>query len=141
VAFGGLWHLSRFLFLGVLMVTNDPHSRTEVRRGRLQSAADAPAVGERTVTIARLGGVVLEQILSGRLPSPVDYDQPQDEWVLLLAGAAVLEVNDVRFDLTSGDWVLLPAHVPHRLVDTTPGTIWLALHTPELDGRAPPSAS
>ncbi len=79
-------------------------------------------------------------ILSGRLLSAVDYDQPHDEWVLVLAGEAVLEVNGVRFDLTDGDWVRLPAHVPHRLVKTAPGTSWLALHLPEIDGGAPPSA-
>jgi cupin 2 domain-containing protein len=84
--------------------------------------------------------VVLDQILSGRLPSPVDYDQPHDEWVVLLAGEAVLEVNDVRFDLTGGDWMLLPAHVPHRLMETRPGTVWLALHTQEVGGTAPPPA-
>ena len=121
-------------------MTRDPHPRTEVGRGRLQSAANAPAVGERSVTIARFEGVVVEHILSGRLLSAVDYDQPHDEWVLVLAGEAVLEVNGVRFDLTDGDWVRLPAHVPHRLVKTAPGTSWLALHLPEIDGGAPPSA-
>jgi cupin 2 domain-containing protein len=73
--------------------------------------------------------VVIQQILSGRLPAPVAYDQPEDEWVVVLSGAAVLEVGPQgRMDLTGGDWVLLPAHVPHRLVDTRPGTSWLTLH-------------
>jgi cupin 2 domain-containing protein len=115
-----------------------PAFPTEVRRGRLESTADAPAVGERTVTIARLEGVVVEHILSGQLLSPVAYDQAHDEWVLVLAGEAVLEVNDVRVDLTGGDWVLLPAHVPHRLVKTTAGTSWLALHVTEVESSAPP---
>jgi cupin 2 domain-containing protein len=121
-------------------MTRDPHPRIEVGRGRLRSAADAPAVGERSVTVARFEGVVVEHILSGRLPAAVDYDQPHDEWVLVLAGEAVLEANDVRFDLTAGDWVRLPAHVHHRLVQTTPGTSWLALHLQESDSEAPPSA-
>jgi cupin 2 domain-containing protein len=73
--------------------------------------------------------VVIQQILSGRLPAPVAYDQPEDEWVVVLSGAAVLEVGPrERMDLTSGDWVLLPAHVPHRLVEMRPGTSWLTLH-------------
>jgi cupin 2 domain-containing protein len=119
-------------------VTRDPHPGTEVGWGRLQSAADAPAVGERSITIARFEGVVVEHILSGHLTAAVDYDQPHDEWVLVLAGEAVLEVNDVRFDLTAGDWVRLPAHVHHRLVQTTPGTSWLALHLQGIDTGAPP---
>jgi cupin 2 domain-containing protein len=100
-----------------------------VVRGRLPSPADAPAVGERGEVIARLGPVAVEHILSGTLASPVDYDQTHDEWVVVLAGGAVLEVGGERLDLSCGDWVLLPARVPHTLVETQAGTSWLALHS------------
>ena len=43
------------------------------------------------------------------------------------AGAAVLEVEGERLQLGAGDWVLLRADVQHRLVETLPGTSWLAL--------------
>ena len=99
-----------------------------VVRGRLNAAVDAPAVGERAEEIARLGGVVVEQILSGTLAAPVDFDQDHDEWVIVLAGDAVLEVAGERMALGAADWVLLPAHTQHRLVETAPGTSWLALH-------------
>ena len=99
-----------------------------VVRGRLNAAVDAPAVGERAEEIARLGGVVVEQILSGTLSGPVDFDQDHDEWVIVLAGDAVLEVAGERMALGAADWVLLPARTPHRLVETSPGTNWLALH-------------
>lgn len=101
---------------------------TPALRGRLSPAAMAPGSGERSEVLARVGGAVVEYILSGRMSSPVDYDQPHDEWVVVLDGAAVLEVDDERVVLSSGDWILLPAHVPHRLVNTEPGTRWLALH-------------
>ena len=99
-----------------------------VLQGRLSSAADAPGQGERSEELARMGGVVVEQILSGRLEGPVDYLQEQDEWVVVLEGGAVVDVGDERLEMTSGDWVLLPAGVAHRLVETTPGTSWLAVH-------------
>ena len=57
----------------------------------------------------RLGGVAVEQILSGTLGSPQDYDQAHDEWVVVLEGGAVLEVEGERLDLAAGDWVLLRA--------------------------------
>ncbi|HUJ66586.1 MAG TPA: cupin domain-containing protein [Acidimicrobiales bacterium] len=85
-------------------------------------------MGENSQVLADLGQVAIEHILSGTLPSPVDYDQSHDEWVLVLEGGAVLEVRGERFDLGRGDWVLLPAKVPHRLVETRPGTSWLAVH-------------
>jgi len=101
---------------------------SEAVRGRLGSSSQAPDVGENSQVLADLGQVAIEHILSGTLPSPVDYDQSHDEWVLVLEGGAVLEVRGERFDLGRGDWVLLPAKVPHRLVETRPGTSWLAVH-------------
>ncbi len=97
-------------------------------RGRLDEPGAAPERGERVVEIAHLGKAVVEQILSGRLEAPVDYVQEQDEWVAVLHGAAGLHVAGERFELHSGDWVLLPAGTPHRLEWTEPGTSWLAVH-------------
>jgi cupin 2 domain-containing protein len=102
---------------------------TQVVRGRLLPSSDAPSVGERSEEVARLGGVVVEQILSGTLKAPLDYDQDHDEWVVVLSGEAVLEVSGARFDLVPGDWVLLRAHAVHRLIETVPGTNWLALRS------------
>jgi mannose-6-phosphate isomerase-like protein (cupin superfamily) len=30
-------------------------------------------------------------------------------------------------ELRPGDWVMLPARTPHRLLDTEPGTNWLTV--------------
>lgn len=102
---------------------------TPLVRGRLPSGVEAPELGERSEEIARFGGTVVEHIVSGHLAAPVDYDQAHDEWVAVLDGAAILEVQGERVNLRSGDWVLLPAHVPHRLVEALRGTRWLAVHT------------
>jgi cupin 2 domain-containing protein len=85
-------------------------------------------VGEWSEEVAQLGDVVVEQIVSGALGAPIDYDQDHDEWVVVLHGGATLEVDDETLVLGPGDWVMLRAHVPHRLVGTVPGTTWLALH-------------
>lgn len=100
-------------------------------RGRLLQPADAPATGERTAEIARVGAVVVEQIVSGALGGPVDYLQGHDEWVVVLDGGATLQIGGERVDLEAGDWVLLPARTPHTLVEARPGTSWLALHGPD----------
>jgi mannose-6-phosphate isomerase-like protein (cupin superfamily) len=96
-------------------------------RGRLDGPATAPAAGERTERLADLGGVVVEQILSGRLDAAVDYLQDVDEWVIVLHGRATLDVEGESMALGPGDWVLLPAGTPHRLVETEPGTSWLTV--------------
>jgi cupin 2 domain-containing protein len=75
----------------------------------------------------------VERILSFGHASPPDfwYDQPEDEWVLLLTGAARLQFEDQPpFDLIPGSHVHIPAHRRHRVDWTTPDapTVWLAIH-------------
>jgi len=96
-------------------------------RGRLLDGSDAPAKGELARQLVQFGGVVIEQIVSSQLDGAVDYDQDHDEWVVLLAGAAELEVHGERLSLEPGDWLLLPRGTPHRLVRTTQGASWLAV--------------
>lgn len=99
-------------------------------RGRLAQASAGPATGERVEEIVRVGGVVVNQILSGRLDAAADYLQDHAELAVVLAGGALVEVRGDRLDLAAGDWVLLPADTPHRLVSTQPGTSWLTIHIP-----------
>jgi cupin 2 domain-containing protein len=75
----------------------------------------------------------IERIVSRGQVTPEDepYDQPQDEWVLLLAGAARLWLEDRgELSLAPGDALLIPAHVKHRVTFTQaePPTVWLAVH-------------
>lgn len=99
-----------------------------VVRGRLLDPSDAPATGERIEELVRIRNLVVEQIVSGEVEGPLDYLQEQDEWVLVLSGSAVLDVGGERVELESGDWLVLPGGVPHRLVSTHPGTNWLGVH-------------
>jgi cupin 2 domain-containing protein len=82
-----------------------------------------------TTELARTAEFAIEQILSGELGAPQAYDQDHDEWVVVLAGGAVLEVDGVAHELGAGDWWLLPAGTPHMLVRTEPDTSWLAVRS------------
>ncbi len=106
---------------------------TPLYRGHIAATARPPAIGEETETLADVNGVAIEHILSGVVTGPIDYLQHHHEWVLVIEGRAVLEVDDMTVALDDGDWVVLPAGVAHRLVSVEPGTRWLAVRIPGVD--------
>jgi len=106
-------------------------------RGRLRDPAEAPETGERMDVLASSGAWRVEQILSGRLERPVDDRLDHTEWVVVLAGSAELEVDGEAEQMGAGDWRLLRPGVPHRVLSTTPGTSWLAVHLPDGDPGGP----
>jgi cupin 2 domain-containing protein len=79
-------------------------------------------------------GIRVERIVSRGHASPPDfwYDQDESEWVLVLQGSAVLQLegNAEPIELRPGSYVNIPAHAKHRVVSTssTENTVWLAIH-------------
>jgi cupin 2 domain-containing protein len=102
-------------------------------RGNL-FAVDTPQEGEHFAALARLGPVMIERIVSSETPGVEPYDQAHDEWVVLLRGNASMEIAGETSELSAGDYVLLPAHTPHRVLKTSAGALWLAVHVAHADG-------
>lgn len=97
-------------------------------RGTLRPASAAPAIGETVEVLASGQGWRIEQILSGRLLNPVEDLLDHEEWVVLVSGAATLEVDGATESLHEGDWCRLGPGIPHRVISAQPGTSWLAVH-------------
>lgn len=102
--------------------------------GNLLAHLPAELPSELFETLLSGNSFRLERIVSlGHVTPPGEwYDQDEDEWVLLVSGAARLRFegeSDAR-DLRPGDHFLIPAHSRHRVEWTTPDmpTVWLALH-------------
>ena len=95
-----------------------------------------PAAGPEEVVTALLTrpGLRIERIVSHGHASPAGfwYDQPQAEWVLVLAGAArvAFEGEAGARELGVGDTIEIAAHRRHRVEWTDPSqpTVWLAIH-------------
>lgn len=87
-------------------------------------------------TLVSANGLRIERIVSQGQASPPGfwYDQDDNEWVVLLQGAARLSIEDwaTPLELIPGTHVLIPAHVRHRVDWTDPvqPTIWLAIFYP-----------
>jgi cupin 2 domain-containing protein len=83
-------------------------------------------------TLLESPGVRIERIVSFGQTSPEGfwYDQDQDEWVILLQGAARLEFEDRTVEMNRGDFLNIPAHEKHRVKWTSPDelTVWLGVH-------------
>lgn len=97
--------------------------------------ADLPrdAGAEVFTALARGPGVLIERIVSTGQASPPGfwYEQGWDEWVLVLAGEAVLGFEDGPPQrLGAGDCLTIPAGCRHRVEWTDPAapTVWLAVH-------------
>lgn len=77
-------------------------------------------------------GLRVERIVSYGHASPAGfwYDQTENEWVVLIQGAATLRFEDDAVELKPGDFVNIPAHCRHRVDWTTPDslTVWLAVY-------------
>ena len=83
-------------------------------------------------TLLHSPAVRIERIVSHGHASPADfwYDQNEAEWVLLVQGSARLAFADgSETALEAGDYVHIPAHCRHRVVQTDPNmpTVWLAV--------------
>ncbi|TDN69525.1 cupin domain-containing protein [Paraburkholderia sp. BL10I2N1] len=89
---------------------------------------------ERFDTLAVGKGVRVERIVSTGQASPEGfwYDNPHEEWVVLLSGGAALEfeAETEHRTMQPGDYVRIPAHCRHRVAWTHAGepTFWLAIH-------------
>ena len=93
---------------------------------------DAPAgTGEEFFPILAGRAFRLESIVSRGQASPPDfwYDQEETEWVVLLAGEAVLEFGDREaVGLKAGDSLVIPARCRHRVASVSMDAVWLGLH-------------
>jgi cupin 2 domain-containing protein len=96
----------------------------------------APQPDERVDALAQGAGTRVERIVSWGHASPPGfwYDQPDAEWVAVLAGRArlALRAPDEVVELGPGDWIDIAAHRAHRVEWTAPGvaTVWLAVFRP-----------
>jgi len=93
-----------------------------------------PALAEEWFeTLLEAGNVTVERIVSHGHASPRSgwYDEPRNEWVVVLKGQGKVAFEDGQeVTLGPGDHLAIPAHRRHRVAWTAPDedTIWLAVH-------------
>lgn len=82
--------------------------------------------------IAESESFIIERIVSNNAVSPSQgwYDQPHDEWVMVIQGSAMIHTEESDIELHTGDTFFIPAHKKHRVdfTSTVPVCVWLAVH-------------
>ncbi len=104
--------------------------------GNIFEGLPAGTAEEEFTGLLRRPGLRIERIVSnGQASAPgFWYDQPHDEWVILLKGAAGLAIEgEAERRLKPGDYIFLPARKRHRVTFTAADepTVWLAVHIRE----------
>ncbi len=79
-------------------------------------------------TLFKKGGIEVVRIVSAKLDKPKDFCDEREEWVVLLRGDAILEMDQETIHLKAGDYLYIPSNTPHRLISTSHGALWLAFH-------------
>ena len=95
--------------------------------------AESPSgrAAEEEIPLLQTPSLRLEHLVSHGHASPPGfwYDQPDDEWVLLLRGTATLDFGpDGVLDLKAGDSLTIPARRRHRVAGVSEDAVWVALH-------------
>ena len=86
---------------------------------------------EHVIQLLAAGKLSIQKIFShGQSSGPhFWYDQDHNEWVALLRGTAILKFHDGHVaHLAPGDYLLIESHVKHRVEETSPDAVWLAVH-------------
>ena len=105
-----------------------------IESGNLFAGIPGTLAAEQLTALLTTPNVRIERIVSRGHASPPDfwYDQPQAEWVIVLAGSAALAFDGEASPRTlrRGDHLHIPAHARHRVVwtDANEPTVWLAVH-------------
>jgi cupin 2 domain-containing protein len=87
-----------------------------------------PQSGETFTTLLEHKNIKINRIVSSSELEPVEYRQEEDEWLVLLEGEATLLIENQEKPLSKGETLFIPAKVPHTVLKTTTGTVWLTVH-------------
>ena len=89
---------------------------------------EIPSSGETFDTLLSTDRAIIQRIVSSDILTQTTYIQDEDEWVILIEGSATLEIDTKIVTLCKGEHIHIPAKTPHKVLSTTKGTIWLAVH-------------
>jgi len=124
-----LWYLA-----AARKLAGSPRKDMMIESGNLFANIPETLENEQFLDLLSAPGIKVERIVSNGQATPAWewLEQAWSEWVVLLAGAAAIQIEGEPSPRTleRGDWLLIPASTRHRVewTDSSGATIWLAVH-------------
>jgi len=87
-----------------------------------------PVKDENFTTLLEHKNIKINRIISSDHIEAKEYIQEEDEWLVLLEGEATLRIENEEKILTRGETLFIPAKVPHSVLKTNSGTVWITVH-------------
>lgn len=87
-----------------------------------------PKTDEDFTALLKHKNIKINRIVSSDNHEEKEYIQDEDEWLVLLEGGVTLLVNNDEKVLKKGDTLFIAAKVPHTVLDTSHGAVWLTVH-------------
>ncbi len=88
----------------------------------------SPNSGEEFTTLLEKENIKIVRIVSSDKLETKEYSQKEDEFVILLEGKALLELENQKINLSKGDTLFIPAYKKHKVLKCQKGTLWIAIH-------------
>lgn len=87
-----------------------------------------PQSGEELfVPLHKSSNLKIEAIRSRLIHTGEQYDQNEDEWVILIKGEAQMEIEGKMHTLHEGDSLFIKSHTRHQVLKTSDDALWLAI--------------
>ena len=87
-----------------------------------------PQSGETLTTLLEHKNIKINRLVSSDDLKVTEYKQEEDEWLVVLEGQATLLLDNEEKELSKGDTLFIPSTMPHRILSTQSGTVWLTVH-------------
>jgi len=87
-----------------------------------------PSIGEEFTTLLESKNIKIVKIVSSDNINDIEYCQNENEFVVLIEGSATIEIEGDIKKLKRGDYLYIPALKKHKVIKTSKGTLWIAIH-------------
>ncbi|MDR1007928.1 MAG: cupin domain-containing protein [Campylobacteraceae bacterium] len=94
----------------------------------------SPKSGEIFEILHKQKNIEITHIISSSKLQDIEYNQDKDEFVIVLEGETVLEVEGEEVCLKRGEYLFIKAFTKHRILKCKNGTHWFAVYMKNQNG-------